>query len=268
MMKGRKQRARYLMLGWFKTNENILIVYYRISLQRSPYQWSCRQMTCARCSGWRWGCSICAGQSPCHWACPGAGPRPGPRPRARPGSGHGRPSHSRSQRSLRSQTSQGQRSLGLPRLTMLRVGIVEDVRIGQEDQRMEDGSGSGQVRDEDGSETGARTCADGNTFLTDSAACASPRCLVTVTRLHHQPRPGLSLVRTLRSSPLIGPRRHVPCPANTVRVTSHDGPGQDSGATSQTTPGPGHRHHSQLNSPLIGHYHTNKHSNWLIRSST
>jgi len=40
---------------------------------------------------------------------------------------------------------------------MLRVGIVEDVRIGQEDQRMEDGSGSGQVRDEDGSETGART---------------------------------------------------------------------------------------------------------------
>ena len=48
--------------------------------------------------------------------------------------------------------------------------------------RIEDGSGSGQVRI---MVAGARTCADGNTFLTECGA-RHWHCLYTaITRLHH-----------------------------------------------------------------------------------
>ena len=88
-------------------------------------------MTCSRCSGSRWGCSICAGPSPCHWAARGAAPRPGSKG---PPPGSKRPP-SRGCHWASFTGARGHEAMS---------GGVR-VRSGLR-SRIEDGSGSGQVR--------------------------------------------------------------------------------------------------------------------------
>ena len=92
---------------------------------------------------------------------------------------------------------------------------------------------------------GARTCADGNTFLTDlSARLALPGLYTAITRLHHQPRLSLAVIGHHRPMPGADWSAASP-PVSRQHCQGHR---SRPGATSESTPG---------HWPLIGDQDTN-----------
>ena len=174
------------------------IYFYRIWLQRSPCRWSCCQMTCSRCSGSRWGCSICADHSPCHWAALGAAPRPGskgPPPRSK------RPP-----------------SRGCHCFTSFTLEVTRPCQ-GQGEVRTEV-KDRGWVRKWSGQDIGMANGPGPALTATPSWLSVERATGTACTRLHHHywaligPEP--------RYWPVIGPLQLHLCPANTVRVTGQE----------------------------------------------